>query len=222
MVAMLLFTGGGMFSIYEGVEKMRHPEAVSDVTVGIIVLVISLALEGWSTIGNIREINKRKGAKSFRKYLKDSKDSDLIVVFGENSAAVVGLVFALAAVILAKTTGDGRWDAAGSLAIGGVLVGVAIFLAREVKSLLVGESADSEVEQVVRQLAIDDPNVDELLRLISIQQGPGEVVLAAKVKMKRGLESNEVAEAINQFERSINARFPEVKWTFIEPDLTDE
>jgi len=221
MVAMLLFMGGGVFSIYEGVHKMQHPEPVEDITVGLIVLGISILLEGYSTFSNIKEMNKRRGAKSFRKYLRDSKDSDLIVVFGENSAAVVGLVFALVAVLLAKQTGDGRYDAAGSLAIGLVLVFVAIFLAREVKSLLVGESADPEVEKVVRELAVADPNVDELIRMLSIQQGPGEVILALKVRIKRGLESQEVAEAINAFEERITERFPEVKWTFVEPDVAD-
>jgi cation diffusion facilitator family transporter len=223
MVAMLLFSGGGVFSMYEGVHKLRHPEAVEDITISVIVLGISLLLEGWATISNVREINKRRGTKGFRKYLRDSKDSDLIVVFGENSAAVVGLVFALAAIILAHQTGDGRWDAAGSLAIGGVLIYVAIFLAVEVKSLLVGESADSEVEAVVRQLALEDPNLHELLKLITIQQGPGELILAIKVRLRSGLESSrEVAQAINSFEDRIRARFPEAKWTFVEPDIASD
>jgi cation diffusion facilitator family transporter len=219
MVAMMLFMGGGGFSIYEGIHKMRHPEPVTDITVGLIVLGLSLALEGWATISNVREMNRRRGTKPFLRYLRESKDSDLIVVFGENSAAVLGLIIALVAVIIAKQTGDGRWDAAGSLGIGVVLVLVAVFLAREVKSLLVGEAADPDVVTAVRQFAVDDPNLDELLQIISIQQGPGEVILAMKVRVKRGLESEEVCHAINAFELRITTQFPEVKWTFVEPDV---
>jgi len=223
MVALLLFTGGGVFSIYEGIHKLRHPERVEDVTVGIIVLLISLVLEGWSTISNIRELNRRRGSIGFRAYLKASKDADLVVVFGENSAAVVGLLFALAAIVIAKQTGDGRWDAAGSLAIGGVLIYVAVFLAREVMSLLVGEAADPTIEKAAHEAAVEDPNVDGVLRVLTMQQGPGEVIVAMKVRMRAGLESaTEVAHAINAFERRIEAKVPEVKWTFIEPDLSDD
>jgi cation diffusion facilitator family transporter len=222
MVALLLFTGGGVFSIYEGIHKMQHPEKVEDVTIGIIVLVLAIGLEGWSTISNIKELNRRRGSIGFRAYLKQSKDADLVVVFGENSAAVLGLILALIAVVVAKQTGDGRWDAAGSLAIGAVLIYVAIFLASEIKSLLMGEAADPTITKAAEDAAEEDPNVEKVLRVLTMQQGPGEVVLAMKVKMRSGLESaNEVAMAINDFERRIEAKVPEVKWTFIEPDLAD-
>src|SRR6185312_16087261 len=130
IVALLLFFGGGVFSVHEGYEKIRHPEAVESITIATAILAFSFLLEGWSLYGNIVEINKRRGAKPFVRYLKNTTDSDLIVVFGENRAAVVGLVFAMVALVLAKETGDGRWDGAGSLAIGVVLLGVATFLGR--------------------------------------------------------------------------------------------
>lgn len=218
IVALLLFFGGGVFSIYEGIHKIIHPEKVGKITVGLVILGISLALEGWSTLGNIKVMNERRGATSFLRYLRETKDSDLIVVFGENSAAVLGLVLALAALLIAKETGDGRWDAAGSLAIGAVLVGVATFLAREVKSLLVGESADPKLMETAEQIANEDPNVEKVLRILSIQQGPGEILVAMKLKMRPGLETEQMVEAINQFERALEARIPEVKWSFIEPD----
>src|SRR3569833_237965 len=138
IVALLLFFGGGVFSVREGWEKIRHPEPVESITLATAILAFSFLLEGWSLYGNIKEINKRRGAKAFVRYLKDTTDSDLIVVFGENSAAVIGLIFAMIALVLAKETGDGRWDGVGSLVIGLVLLGVATFLGREVKSLLVG------------------------------------------------------------------------------------
>ena len=221
VVALLLFSGGGVFSIYEGIHKLRHPEKIGDITVGLVILAFSIALEGWSTWGNLKEMKKRRKGKPLFQYLRDSKDSDLVVVFGENSAAVLGLVLALIALIVAKETNDGRWDAIGSIAIGVVLVGVAVFLAREIKSLLVGESADPELEAAMKQLAADDPNVDEMLRLLTVQQGPGEIVVAAKLRFRAGLDTKSLVDAINGFERELKKRVPEVRWSFIEPDHTD-
>jgi len=218
IVALLLFFGGGVFSIYEGVHKIRTPEPVGDITVALIILAISLVLEGWSTLGNIKTMGRRRGKTGFFRYLHETKDSDLIVVFGENSAAVLGLLFALAALALAKATGDGRWDAIGSLAIGGVLVGVATFLAREVKSLLVGEAADAGLMKSFEELADLDPNVERVLNVLTLQQGPGEIVVAAKLKFRSGMDTDTLVEAINAFERALKARVPEVRWSFIEPD----
>jgi cation diffusion facilitator family transporter len=218
IVALLLFFGGGVFSIYEGIHKIRHPEPVGDITIGLVILGISLVLEGWSTLGNIKLMNQRRGATPFFRYLRETKDSDLIVVFGENSAAVLGLILALLAIVVAKQTNDGRWDAGGSLAIGVVLVGVATFLAREVKSLLVGEAADPKLVATAEQIASKDPNVEKVLRIISVQQGPGEILVAMKLKMRPGLETDQMVAAINEFERALEAQIPEVKWSFIEPD----
>jgi cation diffusion facilitator family transporter len=221
IVAMLLFSGGGVFSIYEGVHKLKHPEAVGDITIALVILGISIVLEGWSTYGNIKLLNEKRGDMPFLRYLRESKESDLVVVFGENSAAVLGLTLAGSALVIAKQTNDGRWDAIGSLAIGVVLVGVAIFLAREIQSLLVGESADPKLQKTVEQLAIDDPNVDQVLRILTVQQGPGEIVVAMKLRFRSGLETNQLCDAINAFERELKMRVPEVRWSFIEPDHAD-
>ena len=221
IVALLLFFGGGVFSIYEGVHKLEQPEPVGDITVALVILAISLLLEGWSTLGNIRAMARRRGQTAFFRYLRETKDSDLIVVFGENSAAVLGLVFALVAVGLSKLTNDGRWDAVGSLAIGAVLVGVATFLAREVKSLLVGEAADPSLLKSFDELAELDPNVERVLNVLTMQQGPGEIIVAAKLKFRAGLETDALVDAINAFERALKARLPEVRWSFIEPDNAD-
>jgi cation diffusion facilitator family transporter len=221
IVALLLFFGGGVFSIYEGVHKLEHPEPVGDITIALIILLLSLCLEGWSTLGNIKTMAARRGKTPFFRYLRETKDSDLIVVFGENSAAVLGLIFALAAVGISKLTNDGRWDAIGSLAIGAVLVGVAAFLAREVKSLLVGESADASLIKSFEELAEEDPNVERVLNVLTLQQGPGEIVVAAKLKFRSGMETDTLVEAINAFERALKAKVPEVRWSFIEPDNVD-
>ncbi len=220
IVALLLFSGGGVFSIYEGVHKLQHPEEVGDIMIAIIILAVAIVLEGWATLGNLKVMNQRRGKTPFLKYLKESKDSDLVVVFGENSAAVLGLVIAMIAVVVAKQTNDGRWDAVGSLAIGIVLVGVAIFLAREIKALLVGEAADSQLISSIHELAEADPHVEKVLRILSIQQGPGEVLLAMKIKFKK-MDSDQLVDGINAFEKNLHIKVPEVKWCFIEPDRMD-
>jgi cation diffusion facilitator family transporter len=222
IVALLLFTGGGVFSIHEGIHKLEDPEPIGSITVAVVILIVSLGLEGWSCWTNVRELNRRRGQTGFFRYLRDSKDSDLVVVFGENSAAVIGLVIAMAAIVLAYETGDGRWDAIGSLAIGVVLVGVAIFLGNEIRSLLVGEAADPDTDRVVREVAAADPNVVDVLRVLSVQQGSGEVMVALKLRWKDGLTTGGELERItNELEARIAARCPDVKWTFVEPDVED-
>ena len=218
IVALLLFFGGGVFSIHEGISKVLEPSAPGGLTLSLVILLFSLALEGWSWLGNLREVNHRRGATPFVAYLRQTKDSDLMVVLGENTAAVLGLVFALAALVLAKLTGDGRWDGFGSLAIGLVLVGVASFLAREVNSLLVGEAADPALHAILEKCALDDPDVDRVLNVLTLQQGPGEILVAMKLEMRAGMPTAELVEAINRFERAVKAQAPEVKWSFIEPD----
>ena len=218
MVAMLLFTGGGVFSVYEGIHKIVHPEPIEHVWIGLGVLGFSLVLEGGSTISNIRELNRRRGSVPFFRFLQKTKDSDLIVIFGENAAASLGLSFALITTVLAWQTGDGHWDGVGSLAVGLVLIAVAIFLAVEVKSLLVGESADESVLEAVGDAATAHPKIGEVLRCITMQQGPGEIMVAVKIRLEGDMTGDEVVVAINEFERDLKVRCPEVRWSFVEPD----
>ncbi|MSP54668.1 MAG: cation diffusion facilitator family transporter [Myxococcales bacterium] len=219
MVAMLLFTGGGVFSIYEGAHKISHQEPLEHVGMGVGILALSLLIEGAATLSNVREMNVRRGKKPFLDYLRDTKDSDLIVVFGENAAASLGLLLAALALIIAAWTGDSRWDGAGSIAIGVVLVGVAVFLAREVQSLLVGESADPVIHEVVTRAAADHPDILEVLSLITIQQGPGEVMVAIKVHIQPTLTVAEACVVINTFESTVRTQCPDVEWMFVEPDM---
>ena len=219
LVALLLFTGGGVFSIYEGVHKLEHPEPIENVGLAVGILLFSLVLEGWSTLGNIRELNRRRGKKLFLPYLRDTKDSDLVVVFGENSAAVLGLTLALVAMLAAWETGQPVYDALGSIGIGFVLVGVAIFLAIEVQSLLVGEAADPEIAAAARQIATDMAEIERVIYLITVQQGPGEVIVAAKLAFEPSMDVRTLAEAIDTFEAKLRAVCPDVRWIFVEPDL---
>ena len=222
MVALLLFTGGGVFSIYEGIHHFRHPAPVENVGVALGILGFSFALEGWATFGNIKELNARRKTTGFFKFLQTTKDSDLVVIFGENAAAVLGLFFALVAVGLAMATGDPRFDALGSLAVGIILVGVAVFLATEVKSLLVGEAADPIINQHVEETARLHPQIQRVLACITMQQGPGEIIVAVKLKMVDGLSGQQMVKAINEFEVELQTRQPEIKWSFVEPDDTDD
>jgi cation diffusion facilitator family transporter len=219
MVALLLFTGGGLFSIYESIHKLQHPEPVADMRLALTILGLSLALETWATYKNIVELNLRRKGRPFFRFLRESKDSDLVVVFGENAAAVLGLAIAIIAIGLAAWTGDGTWDAMGSLFIGVVLIGVAVFLAIEVKSLIIGEAADPAIQEAVRATIAEDTQITGLLRLITVQQGPGEVVVAMKVSFLPTLTTVEISRVINQFEDRLRARCPEVRWSFIEPDV---
>lgn len=221
MVAMLLFSIGGMFSIYEGVHKYQHPEAVENVMWGIGILGFSICLEGYALFSNILEINQRRGGTSIMRYLNETKDSDLIVIFGENFAAVVGLGLALIAMILSYYTNDGKYDALGSLAIGIVLILVAIFLSIKVKSLLIGESADPIITQTAQEISIKHPNIKELINCITIQQGPGEVLGCVKIMCEPHLTAYQVSELINDFERQLRDACPEVKWLYVEPDLQE-
>ena len=219
IVALLLFSAGGMFSIYEGIHKLHRPEPVERVWLGFAILGFSLLLEGGSTIGNVRELRRRaKGAPFFRA-LHDTKDSDLVVVFGENAAASLGLVLAMAALGAAAATGDSRWDALGSLAVGVVLVGVALFLGAEIKGLLVGESAAPEVAATVREVAAGQPLFGRVLHLLTLQQAPGEVVVLMKVSVTGGTTAQALSAAINEFEAALRARRHDVRWCFVEPDI---
>jgi cation diffusion facilitator family transporter len=217
MVALLLFTGGGVFSLYEGVHHWQQPEKVDNLSWALGILAFSLVLEGWATWGNIRELNARRTTTPFLRYLQATKDSDLVVVFGENAAAVLGLACALIALVCTQVTGDPRFDAAGSFVVGLVLIGVALFLAIEVKSLLVGEAADPSITEAASALAVAHPKIEKMLACITVQQGPSEVLVALKVKVEPGLSGIELVDVINDYENQLRQRCPEVRWCFVEP-----
>ncbi|MDQ3339965.1 MAG: cation diffusion facilitator family transporter [Myxococcota bacterium] len=221
MVAMLLFLGGGAYSLYEGIHKLRHPEPLSYPMVAIGILTFGIIVEAWAMAGAIKAINERRGTRPLMKYLRETKDSDLVVIFGEDAAACLGLALALIAVAVAWATGNVMWDAVGTVCIGVVLIGVAIFLAVEVKSLLVGEAADPELVKAIGAVAGEDANIVKVLRTLAVQQGPGEIMVALKLQMKAGLSGNELVDAINKFEVRLQEKHPEIKWSFVEPDHTD-
>ena len=219
MVALLLFSGGGVFSIYEGIHKIAHPEPLAGgIALSLIILIVSLILEGKATWDNLKEMKKRRGEESLFNYLKNTKDSDLVVIFGENAAATLGLAVAAFALGMAQLTGNPQWDGIGSLGVGLILVGVAIFLAKEIKSLLLGEAADPKLNESVCQIGALHPEVIQIHKIIALQQGPGEVLLACKVECKDDLSFRDIARVINEIEEKIRQLHPEMKWIFMEPE----
>jgi cation diffusion facilitator family transporter len=220
VVALLLFTMGGLFSIYEGWHKLREPDELNKVWIALSVLGVAVLLESASLMGCLREIAKVRCGRPFRDWLKHTRNAELVVILGEDIAALAGLVIAFMFLSLAATTGDTRFDAAGSIAIGIVLIVVAIFIAVRVRTLLIGKSAEPALERQIVELINRDPGIDELLNTITLQFGP-KVLLAAKVRMSAGLSIEQAVDRINALERAIKECCPEIGWCFIEPDVTD-
>ena len=223
VVALVLFSMGGLFALYEGIEKVRHPHEVSNLGVAIGILLVAIVLESISLRTAIREAKHVKRERvGWWTWLRRSKQPELPVVLLEDIGADTGLVCALAGVLLAHVTGEPRWDAVGSIAIGVLLVVIAMILAIEMKGLLIGESASDEVlEQIVRALESSD-QVRRLIHLRTQHLGPDEVLVAAKLEFHAALTSAEIAVAINEAEARLRAQVPIARVVYIEPDLYRE
>ena len=220
VVALLLFSMGGLFSIYEGWHKLDAHEELNKPWVALGVLAVSIGLEYFSLMGCLREIAKLRKERSLGYWLRHTRNAELVVVLGEDIAALVGLVLAFAFVGLATITGNTMFDAIGSITIGVVLVCVSIFVAIRIKGLLVGRSAEDDLQQELRAEIAGEPNIEAILNAITMQMGP-DVMLALKVKMRSGLTLDAAIETLNALERRIKAKFPEVKWIFVEPDVVE-
>jgi cation diffusion facilitator family transporter len=220
VVALLLFSMGGVFSIYEGWHKLDNEETLNKPWVALAVLGVSLVLEFGSLMGCLKEVAKLRGERSFGYWLRNTRNAELVVVLGEDVAALIGLAIALAFVGLATLTGNMIYDAIGSIAIGVVLVSVSIFVAVRIKGLIVGRSAEEDLQEALRAEVAADPDIDTLLNAITMQMGP-DVMMALKVKMRDGLTLEAAVNTLNALERRIKTKFPEVAWCFVEPDITD-
>jgi cation diffusion facilitator family transporter len=220
MVAILLFTVGGLFSIFEGYHKLSHPEPMRYAWVALLVLAVSMVLEGASLRGCLAEIRQVSKGRTLREWIRHTRSSELLVVLGEDLAALVGLGFALAFVLLAFATGNPDYDALGSICIGVLLVLVAIFISIKVKSLLIGRSADPETVEKIRAIIAADEDVLELYNALTLQMGP-QALLAIKIRMRESLSVGEAAQAINQLEHDIKTAIPDIGWCFVEIDVAD-
>lgn len=220
LVALLLFSVGGMFSIYEGMHKLETHEPLRWPWLAVGVLAFGLVAESFSMWGCLREVNKARAGRSLWRWFRESRQSELIVVFGEDLAALLGLGFALCAVLATMASGNPVWDAWGSIAIGGLLCVVAVFVAREVASLLVGQSAEPAIRAELEAFVRAQPEVERLFNVITLQLGP-DIMVATKAQMRGELSGAELIDAINRVETAMKARFPEIRWSFFEPDVSD-
>jgi cation diffusion facilitator family transporter len=220
IVAVMLFSMGGIFSIYEGFHKLSHPEMPEAPWIAVGVLAVSIVLEAGSLKGALSEVKKTQGKRPFLKWFRQSRQSELIVVVGEDIAALLGLSLAFLAVLATIFTGNPLYDSLGTIAIGVVLVIVAVTVGIEVKSLLIGESADPETVASMRDFIAGRPEVAEVYKLITLQLGT-ELMVSAKVRMQEKRAALQLIEDINVVEAELRTNFPQVRWIFVEPDIHD-
>lgn len=220
LVALILFSIGGMFSLYEGLHKLAQPAPLSYPWVAIGVLLFAIAAESVSLWGCMREVNKERYGRNLARWFHDSRSSALIVVFGEDVAALTGLMLALAAIVATMLTGNPVWDAIGTMLIGVLLILVAFFVAIEVKALLIGQSTDPRTVQQMRQFLAARPELEHLYNLLTLQFGP-DVMVAVKARMAPQASDQDLVQVINDVEAAFRARFTAVRWLFFEPDITD-
>jgi cation diffusion facilitator family transporter len=220
IVALIMFSMGGIFSIYEGVHKFHNPEPLSSPWLAIGVLLFSIAAESVSLWGCLREVNKVRENRGMIRWFRESRQSELIVVFGEDIAALFGLVFALVAIVATVITGDPQWDALGSVGIGVLLVLIAVFIGIEVKNLLIGQSAAPRNQKAIEDFLLSQQEISKVINVITLQLGQ-DVMVAVKAEMREFATQKELIEAINGCEQRMKARFPQVRWSFFEPDLAD-
>lgn len=219
VVSIILFLLGGLFSLYEGWHKVHAPEELTDPTIAFVVLGIAIVLETFSFRTAIIEANRTRGSRSLFRFVRDARQPELPVVLLEDAGALVGLLFALFGVTMATITGDGRWDGIGALAIGALLLVIATFLAIEMSSMLVGESAVPEQTDAIRKALEAQTMVRRVIHLRTLHVGPEQILVAAKIATDPTQNAGDLAVAIDEAEVSIRAAVPEAIYIFIEPDV---
>jgi cation diffusion facilitator family transporter len=222
VVAIILFTLGAMFAMYEGVEKMIDPHEIDSPQWAIGTLLIAMVLESWSFRTAMRESAELRGDATWAQFIRRSKVPELPIVLLEDSGALLGLVVALIAITASIVTGNGVWDGVGSFVIGSLLFVIALVLAIEMKSLLIGEAADPVVEEQIILAIEESEPVISLIHLRTEHLGPEDLLVVAKVEFNGDLIMRDLADAVDQVEAAIRARVPEARLLFIEPDVRRE
>lgn len=217
LVAVMLFTVGGMFSLYEGIHKLQHPEPIKHWYWAAGVLTFGIIAEAVSMRACLVEVNKARDNRSLWQWFRESRQAELVVIFGEDLAALFGLVFALVAVLLAAVTGNPLWDAIGTITIGALLIVVAVFVAIEVKAMLIGQSVDPARQKQMREFLDARPEITQVISLITLQLG-NEVMVSVQAQMREEHSVAGLTDQINTVERALKQSFPEVRWSFFEPD----
>jgi cation diffusion facilitator family transporter len=219
MVAIVLFMVGGIYSLYEGWHKWSHPEPVTDYWVAIGVLAIAIILETLSFRTAIVEANKVRGERSFAKFVRDARQPELPVILLEDFGALIGLVFALVGVSAAVITGDGRWDGLGAMAIGSLLIVIAVILVREMAGMLIGEGALPEEYAAVKTALESAPLVERVIHLRTLHVGPDALLVGAKIAITQPQTAEDIARGIDEAERLLRIAVPSAQYVFLEPDF---
>jgi cation diffusion facilitator family transporter len=219
VVSVMLFTVGAAFSIYDGIHKIISPEKVHAPQVALGVLVLSAVLEGFSLRTGVKEANKVRGNRNWGTFIRRTKAPELPVVLLEDFAALIGLAFAFVGVALSALTGNGQWDGGGSLAIGLLLAAAAAILAVEMKSLLIGEAASTEVQQMITAALEAGPEVEQVIHMRTVHIGPDSILVAAKIAVRPTDTAAQITAGIDQAERRVRAAVPIATTIFLEPDL---
>jgi cation diffusion facilitator family transporter len=219
LVAIILFSLGGLFSLYEGIHKIEHPEPLTVPWLPIAVLVGAIILEGFSFRTAIRESNMIRGDVGWVQFVRRSKAPELPVILLEDLAALLGLLLALIGVTIAVITGDGVWDGIGTIAIGVLLVVVAFVLAVETKSLLLGEGASEPDVRKIRAAAETGGDIERVIHLQTLYLGPDELLVAMKIGVRASDDAATIARAIDEVEKRVRAAVPIVTALYVEPDI---
>jgi cation diffusion facilitator family transporter len=221
VVAMVLFLVGGLFAVYEGISKLRDPHEISSPAVAFAILGVAVVLELFSLRTAVREAGAVRGRQSWVDYIRRSKSPELPVVLLEDLGALIGLLLAIVGLTLTEVTGDASWDGAATLAIGVLLVTIAVILVVEMKSLLIGESATTEHQGAIRSAIEGTPDVRGLIHMRTLHLGPDELLVAAKIDLPPDLTATRIAAAIDAAEARVRAAVPIARVIYLEPDLRD-
>ncbi|WP_431967775.1 cation diffusion facilitator family transporter [Nocardia sp. bgisy134] len=219
IVALVLFTLGSVYAIYEGIHKIQHPEELSSPIVAIVILLIAIGLETFSFVTAMRESRPLKGGASWWRFIRNSRSPELPVVLLEDTGALVGLVLAFLGVGLTMLTDNAIWDGIGTLCIGALLGVIAIILIIEMQSLLIGEGATPEEDRAIRESLVDGERIDRVIHLKTQYLGPEEILVAAKVAITPGLDIATIAAAIDAAEARVRRAVPAARIIYVEPDL---
>lgn len=219
LVALLLFSAGGGFAIYEGIEKIRHPHETEKLWIAVVILVVAIGLEAFAFTTAFREAEKIRGNRTWWGFIRTSRNPELPVVLLEDSGAMLGLTVALMGVGLSQVTDDPVWDGIATLIIGLILAAIAVLLAIEMKSLLIGETANDENEAKIDAVFYNHPAVDQVIDIKTQHIGPDEILVVAHVKFDPSLGGDDLATAIDDIHAKIKTAVPTSKFIYIEPDL---
>ena len=220
VVALVLFTLGSAFAIYEGIHKIQHPEPLESPAVAYVILGVAMVLESLSLRTAVRESRPAKGESSWLQFVRRAKSPELPVVLLEDLGALAGLFIAFTAISISELTDEPKWDGAGTVTIGVLLGIIAVFLAMEMKGLLIGEAADEAVQLQIRKVVEADPCVRSLIHFRTNHLGPDDVLIAGKVEFEPELSGRDLAEAIDRIEAAIRAEVPVAGRIYIEPDVS--